>query len=484
MRRLSAGFAWFGAILLVAIAARVWTLDRKNVWLDEAVSWEMATMPANEMIAATRADIHPPGYYLALSGWVALFGDAPSGLRSFSAFFSVIAVLLTFALARRLVPLSVALAVVVWLALAPHAIHYAQEARMYALATAAVLAACLTYAAWRHAQRRWRTWLLAAYVVSAATAIYAHYFTALPLAALVLHQAFWPRTADGGPRGVRGWPPADWAIANVAIVLLYLPWIGVAITHGTRGQPWRAPVESSDIITHLGKMTTELMVGYYGPAADAQVPAMLLWVGIATLVVQVGRRRDADDALLLLLALVPLGLAGGLLLTSGYMQLSRYLAFALPLLLLASARGFVRAGVRPWVVAAAFLVATVWSIPSLRQYYRDDVKDSDYRPIVALIQRAPDAAGRTVFLSPSYMTGPFRYAARDAVRSEGVPRGVDLHAFLAQHPGAGWLVVDYRSPDFGPALDHPRLLTIDLPLPTARLVRLFAIQGAAASPHE
>src|SRR5690349_11992120 len=93
----------FATLLALALAAwlRFFHLDTQSYWNDEGNSLRLAQRAPAAIIAAAAADIHPPGYYLALSGWLALTGDTEFALRSFSALAGVVTVALLYRLGRE-----------------------------------------------------------------------------------------------------------------------------------------------------------------------------------------------------------------------------------------------------------------------------------------------------------------------------------------------------------------------------------------------
>jgi uncharacterized membrane protein len=100
----------FALLLAAALGLRVFLLDQKNVWLDEVASWDLATHDLDYLIATAAADVHPPLYYLLLKGWIALAGESAAALRGVSVVASVMSVGFVFAIARRSLPLAVAVA--------------------------------------------------------------------------------------------------------------------------------------------------------------------------------------------------------------------------------------------------------------------------------------------------------------------------------------------------------------------------------------
>jgi uncharacterized membrane protein len=59
----------------VAAVLFSWDLGAKSLWIDEAVSWDMAVSSIPQLFARIPNDVHPPVYYLLLRGWIAIFGD-------------------------------------------------------------------------------------------------------------------------------------------------------------------------------------------------------------------------------------------------------------------------------------------------------------------------------------------------------------------------------------------------------------------------
>ncbi len=96
----------------------------------------------------TRGDEYPPLYYLLLKAWVWLAGDSLAAMRALSVLCSVLALYLLFRLIEGAMPRVVCYAVILWCALSPYDLYFAQEAGIYAPASAAVLGACLAYRRW------------------------------------------------------------------------------------------------------------------------------------------------------------------------------------------------------------------------------------------------------------------------------------------------------------------------------------------------
>jgi len=231
------------AILVLAAALRFFQLDAQSFWNDEGTSARVAERSLNLITAAAIGDIHPPLYYYALHFWRGVFGESEIALRSLSAIFGVILIWLIYLLGVKLFDEPVALVAAFIAALSPFQIYYSQEARSYIML--AVWAAASTYFLVIRPEttnRRRSVIISASYVLTAAAGMYTHY--AFPFV-LVVHNLV-----------AIGWlvaqhlrsPTSDlrllfsrfvqWIGLQVAVVALYLPWLGVALQ---RLPEWQSP---------------------------------------------------------------------------------------------------------------------------------------------------------------------------------------------------------------------------------------------------
>ena len=119
------------AVVVVGVALRLTT--RSELWLDEALSVSIASLPIGDLLEALRHDGHPPLYYLLLNGWMGVFGDGNEAVRSLSLVCSLANLPLLWLAAREHAGRIAAWAALLLLASSPFAIRYATEARMYAL---------------------------------------------------------------------------------------------------------------------------------------------------------------------------------------------------------------------------------------------------------------------------------------------------------------------------------------------------------------
>lgn len=90
------------ALALVVLALWVGAfvgLDASSYWIDELWTLFVADHSGGvgEVVRRALTDTHPPGYYIVIHGWVAIFGDSEAATRSFSAICAVAASILFIA---------------------------------------------------------------------------------------------------------------------------------------------------------------------------------------------------------------------------------------------------------------------------------------------------------------------------------------------------------------------------------------------------
>lgn len=195
-------------VLLVAVSLRLELLTERSLWHDEGFSLAVARKPVWYILKhLPAADPHPPGYYLLLRAVLVSLGEALLPARALSAVLGTLAVLLTWAVARRLLDPPTGVIAAALVAIHPFQVFASNEIRMYPLATC--LALLSTWAAWR-AQSRGRGADWVAYGVTLAAMAYTSYYTVT----IALGQ--WVAL-------IRHWRRLGLAL-GIAL-LLYLPWL-------------------------------------------------------------------------------------------------------------------------------------------------------------------------------------------------------------------------------------------------------------------
>ncbi len=208
------------SVLFLALLVRLSGIASRPIWYDEAFSILFSEKGPDAILTGTlspdpegsSADIHPPGYYFLLWGWIQNFGPSVVSVRSLSVLAGLGVVAMIYLLGIKLFDQRVGLTASLLGTLLPFQIHYAQEIRMYVFTTLFISLAA--YAFWQAKQTgRFGWWIL--FVFSAAAAQYTHNLAAIFLIALALIPIF-----------QRDWKSArSVALAGLAVILLYLPWL-------------------------------------------------------------------------------------------------------------------------------------------------------------------------------------------------------------------------------------------------------------------
>ncbi|MBF6028416.1 glycosyltransferase family 39 protein [Pseudomonas sp. P115] len=364
---------WWLPILALAMALRFYHLTSAAIWGDEGSSLLLSEYALSDLWFHAAHDVHPPLYFLLLRGWIELFGDSIGSIRSMSALPGVIAVGLGVWLTRQLSTRRAAVLAGILLALLPTAVRYSQEVRMYALLGVWLLGATLALVYW--VKQPERTRYLAAYAVLMGAGFYTHYFTAL---CVLVHWAYlgvlWRERLL-----VR---PAWWA-ANVAIVLMYLPWLPSLLdlvqhveqlkVGGDIG--WEEPVGLLSLPSMIWQFVIQDEGVDFWPPLFWLVPLLLVAVVVGT--VWCDRERHRSATLLGLFFLLPLVLVYGVSFVSPVF-IERYLtvyALGLPILVA------IAVDRRPWLGAALFVLFVGVELVGLKNNFTVDEQDQFNVPV-------------------------------------------------------------------------------------------------------
>jgi len=390
-------------IVALAFALRLALLGRNSLWYDEAHTAWTSAMPWGRLFEVVRAvDTHPPLYYALIKLWTAVAGVSETALRVPSACFGTASVVLTYALARRIVPPQTAVLAAFLSAVAPLGIMASQDARMYTLLELLTLGATLALAA-AAATRRRLAW--AAYAGLVALTVYTHYLGLLVVAAHGLWTVRYRRSAA----------PA-WLASVGAAAVLYAPWVPSVWWQATHSpilgwyvQPlYGSVVDLAGLFAFGGSLLGTATFFAPGPLPWLDriilvLPFLLVcWRGAAAL------RSDREA-----LALVGLPLAvpvGGMLLLSLIRPLPvfvpRWFSFLTPFYAILLARGVfdvadhVRAR-RDRVVAFVTAALLLYSVPTLGQYYLDPAARVErWRDAAAFVAQGIRRDDVLVFASP------------------------------------------------------------------------------------
>jgi len=261
-----------GAAALITAGLVLRMLTASDLWLDEALTVNIAKLPLAEIPAALGHDGAPPLYYLALHVWMAIFGDGDLAVRSLSGAASGLTIPVVWLIGRRLGGTRAGWGAAIVLAVNPFAIRYGTETRMYALVALEVaLGLLLALRAYERPVLGRLAWV----TVAAAAVLYTHYWGIYLLVAsgVVLVVRGWRRSPPSSRRGparaqssssgagaTAGWRdrvqgPEGRLLAALAVGgAAWAPWIPTFLEQASHtGTPWATPVGPSALISVLGE---------------------------------------------------------------------------------------------------------------------------------------------------------------------------------------------------------------------------------------
>jgi Dolichyl-phosphate-mannose-protein mannosyltransferase len=407
-----------GALCLVAATLRIAT--SRGLWVDEAISVRQAQLPLGTMLADVReADVHPPLHHSMLWATVQLFGTSEFAARLPSLIAGVALVPVMAWTGRLLYGRRTGWVAAVLAAIAPFAVWYSQEARMYSLfMLLAALAIGVQVRTLRHGETR--DWVIFGAVTAAM--LWTQYFAVLPV--LVQQAAFgavlWRDRYDHVRRRllVRGW-----LISTAVVAVAMLPLLPILLdqlaAYGQRGAgltPGQAGAGSSTLgssisVYAVGANLIWATLGYHADGVMVQLAAMWPLLMLLALVM-LGRGRSGRSVYLLALVVVPMAA----LFVVGSIKRDlfelRYFAGAVPALLLLGAR-VVTSTVRrrgPLLLSAA-VAATALSIALVDQQLNGaNPRLYDFEGALAEIAERAEP-GDVVLYEPEYLADVVDYYA-------------------------------------------------------------------------
>ncbi|HLM65726.1 MAG TPA: glycosyltransferase family 39 protein [Acidimicrobiales bacterium] len=338
-------------VVVVGVALRFVTTSA--LWLDEALSVNIAKLPVGDLLDALRHDGHPPLYYLLLHGWMQVFGEGDVAVRALSGIIGVATLPLAYVAGRRLAGVAGGRWALVVVALSPYSVRYATETRMYSLVMLLTLVGYLVLTDALHTPTAGR---LAALTLVSGTLLLTHYWSFYLVAAVgLLLVVRWWRVPGERPTTVR------LTVAVAAGGLLFLPWLGGFLYQGAHtGTPWGAPYRPTELV----QTTLDDLGG--GLVSESFLAGTVI---VVLALVALFAARASRDELTLDLRTTPLvrrevlvvavtaalGCAVGYATSATYQ--SRYAAVFVPLLLVAVAVGITRFVGPARLVAGGSLVA-------------------------------------------------------------------------------------------------------------------------------
>lgn len=266
--------SWLPLVLVAGVIAVGVVLrfsTNSSLWLDEAITVEIARRSVPALFEALRHDGAPPLYYLLLHFWTGLFGGGDVAVRALSGLLSVATLPVAWLAGRRVARVAAAFghvekssthragtAALLLFATSPYAIRYGSETRMYSLVVLLVLlfGLGLARALEKPEPKRW----VALTLVTAALA-YTHYWTFLLLVTVAIFLLLQSRRREH----YRG-PCRKALLSMVAAAVLFLPWMPTFVYQMLHtGTPWAPAVQAQVLLDTIfdwaGRASTGALLG-------------------------------------------------------------------------------------------------------------------------------------------------------------------------------------------------------------------------------
>ncbi len=387
---------------LMALSVFIRTRDiGAGFWIDEGLSVGIADRPLGDIPGVLRLDGSPPLYYMLLNVWMALFGRGEEATHALSMVFAVLAVPAAWWAARGVFGTTAAWMAALLTATNPFVTQYAQETRMYTLvvllgilATGAFLRAFVEPGA--GGRRRWAV----AFAVALATIFYTHNWSLFFAGACGVAWLALLALARGADRREL---LAAGLIGFGGALLLWLPWVPTFVFQAQHtGAPWSSPPELEQLLNVPARLLGEVAPLALLFAAGTGVVGLL-----GSFAGQVTPRARGVAVLLVLFPLTVLAAWTTSQVSPAWA--SRYLAIAVPPLLLLIAAGLSHAG-RLGLIAV-LVVAIGWatdSAPSKKSNVREvaEAVAPSLRPGDLVVSTQPEQISVLAY----YMPPGLRYA--------------------------------------------------------------------------
>ena len=277
-----------GVIILLCVLLRIYHLGAASLWGDEIFSRYYVDLFGLHYVLTDglSRETNPPTYYLLLRGWISLFGDSETALRSLSAAISIVCVPVTYLLGRELGGKSQGLVGALLVALCPASVYFAQETRVYAvfmLASPMLLWAAAMY------QRDPRSVKARAFYLSSATlCLYLHATGLLLVVACCGAVWLYFLRSSSHTRRAR----FQWLLWNGLVLLLGLPYFLHVFTASHTGNIDYMPPAGIHQLVYCASLVVSGMVTPYPWPAFLLAAALFLTLAVSLWLQPLSRRAN------------------------------------------------------------------------------------------------------------------------------------------------------------------------------------------------
>jgi len=376
-------------VLFLGVALRMWGVTSESYWVDEAISIRQAQADYGTTLEMVRGDVHMPLYVSLLHFWVGLFGVSELASRSLSLIFGVLAIWMTYLLAKKLFSKKAAIIASALMSASSIMVYYSQEVRLYSLLVLLTLLSFYFFMC--YAEKNDNKSLLA-YCFFSLLLIYTHIFAFL---ILLTQNAYMLYRHNFRIRGL-----LKWFTGQFVLLALFMPWLPTFLKQA--GQA----LNTAWIPTPTPGIILETFIGFFGNALNLLVFVLLLLV-----LVFMKRFKPSEKNKVVFLALwIAIPFATVLIYSFLFRSLynARYMLFTLPAIFILFSllldKITEQKALIGYIVVGVLIVSSLTSVAD--QVSRID--KPDWRAVSAYMKENANE-NDTIFVDPFYQQDPFSY---------------------------------------------------------------------------
>lgn len=236
-------------ILVLSGVLRLMHLGFRDFWYDEAFTGITIRSNFSTMMGIIYKDIHPPLYYIGAKVFSSFFHYSVFGIRLYSVLFGVLSVWAVYLFARELSGRKAAWFAAFIAAIAPFAVQYSQEARMYTqYAFFLVMAGYFLLRALK--TERIKYYLL--WGLFLGFSILTHYMSVVFIPFFILVAFIWKNEPVQNLWKTMFWARFKKLSAGLLVfVVMFLPWLPKALVHwhnSKLGLNWVYPAHFNELM--------------------------------------------------------------------------------------------------------------------------------------------------------------------------------------------------------------------------------------------
>jgi 4-amino-4-deoxy-L-arabinose transferase-like glycosyltransferase len=222
-----------GIVITILIGTVFLFYTKSDLWLDEALSVNVARLPLSQIPHWLRHDGAPPLYYVLLHFWMSIFGTSDEAVRSLSGVAALGSAVAIWYAGRRVSGTGTAWAALLLFMANPYVYHYATETRMYMIE---ILLVTCGFLAFMRALERPSIGRLAVLALITALLLYNQYW-AIYLGIVVAALTGWMAWKGPNQQAAR-----RMLVALGIGALAFVPWLPTFLYQAQHtGTPWGQP---------------------------------------------------------------------------------------------------------------------------------------------------------------------------------------------------------------------------------------------------